>query len=501
MVVLLLQSCSTHHNIHHLKPNAYYTTQINQKPYIIWVENVADRQGHRDFARNVSTTATAYLIDNSEFTKPQSFRINFQRRKPKVWLDGKSAKASHTFIDYIPPIITEFPRRYLDSLFATQVYKDIHFAQVMGYWDSKNLSDEYIGKFLLKSLTETTTKKELNLKMGIYMPKHAGKIDRPLLMLVHGGAFYVGDKAEKEYVEMGHYFASLGYTVASINYRLGFQLSKGSIERAGYMALQDAHAAMRFLLANADNYKIDPNFIFVGGSSAGGITALNLAFMRNENRPESSFKSLFYNDLGNIESVGKHNHITFQIKSIAPLWGAVDDLKMLGNNNTSVLSYHGTKDPIVPYDHDYPMQKMVKKLAPVFFSKMYGSKPIHSELRKLGYREKLVSVPIESHAIWETNGKTNDLFPQIINEIALFFHEDLVPNPVKIERDPIALQRYFISNTNDVDLVTWQCDGCFIININENEVFVIWKADAVDRKLSTSGVYRNGAAFKTEIKK
>jgi len=32
-------------------------------------------------------------------------------------------------------------------------------------------------------------------------------------------------------------------------------------------------------------------------------------------------------------------------------------------------------------------------------------------------------------------------------------------------------------------------------------VFVIWKADAADRRLITSGVYMNGAAFKTEIKK
>jgi len=258
---------------------------------------------------------------------------------------------------------------------------------------------------------------------------------------------------------------------------------------------------MRFLVVNADKYKIDTDFIFVGGSSSGGITALNLAFMQNENRPESSYKSLLYNDLGNVESVGKHNHVTFQIKSIASLWGAVNDLNMLKTNKISVFSYHGTKDPIVPYDHDYPMQKMVKKMAPVFFSKMYGSKPIHAELRKLGYREQLTPVSIASHSIWETNGKMNDLFPQIINGMASFFHEDLTPNPVKIEQDATAFQRYFISNPTDVDLTTWQCDGGFIININENEVFVIWKADAADRKLTTSGVYRNGAAFKTEIKK
>jgi len=502
LAVLLLQSCSTHHNIHHLKPNTYYSTQINHKPYIIAIEEVNNGQSRRGVARNIKNlSATAYLIDSSEFTKPQSFRVNYQKRKPKVLLDGKTAKVSHIFIDYIPPAITEFPRRFLDSLFATQVYKDVPFAQVMGYWDSKEIPEDHIGKILLKNITTTAIKKKLDLKMDIYVPQHAGKIDRPLLMLIHGGAFYAGDKAEKKYVEMGHYFASLGYTVSSINYRLGFQLSKGSIERAGYKSLQDAHAAMRFLIANANKYKIDPNFIFVGGSSAGGITALNLAFMQNENRPGSTFKSRFSRDLGNIESVGKHNNITFQIKSIASLWGAVNDLGMLKNNNVSVFSYHGTKDPIVPYEYDYPMQKMVKKFAPVFFSKMYGSKLVHAELKKLGYREKLIPVHTESHTLWETDGKTNEFFSQIINGMVLFFYEDLVPNPVKIEHDSVSFQRYFLSNANDVDLATWQCNGGFIINIDENEVFVIWKADAVDRKLITSGVYGNGAAFKTEIKK
>ena len=490
IVVLLLQSCKTHHNLHPLKQNAHYTTQINQQPYIIVVDTVIN---------NKMGFATAYLIDNSEFTKPQSFQINYQKRKPKVLLDGKSVKVAHTFIDYEPPVVTEFPKRYLDSLFPTQVYKDVPFAQVIGYWDSNILPTEHVAKVLLKNITSTFNRK-LDLKMDIYVPKHASEVARPLLMLIHGGAFYVGDKAQEEYVKLGHYFASLGYVTASINYRLGFQPSKASIERTGYTALQDAHAALRFLVANASKYNINPDLIFVGGSSAGGITALNLAFMQNKDRPESTFKSLFYNDLGNIESVGQHRNISFQIKSIAPLWGAMHDLSLLKNNNVSVLSYHGTKDPIVPYEHDYPMQKMIKKLSPVFFSKMYGSKPVHAELKKLGYREKFVSVPVEVHSIWTTNGKPNELFYQIMNDMTHFFYEDLVPNPVKIEQDAVSYQRYFISN-EDVGVVTWQCDGGFIININENEVFVIWKTDAVNRKLITSGIYKGGAAFKTKIEK
>jgi acetyl esterase/lipase len=87
---------------------------------------------------------------------------------------------------------------------------------------------------------------------------------------------------------MGHYFAERGYVVASINYRLGFFPLAPSVDRAGYRALQDAHAAVCYLIANADEFGIDTSNIFAAGTSAGAITALNLAFMEEKNRPEST---------------------------------------------------------------------------------------------------------------------------------------------------------------------------------------------------------------------
>ncbi|MDR0206414.1 MAG: RecX family transcriptional regulator [Bacteroidales bacterium] len=498
LVILFLSGCKTPHNISYLQQNTYYTTTINHQPHIIEIDTIIyDKKSKiKEYA------STVYLIGSNEFTKPQRFQVNYYHRKPKAKIDGKSISFSNTYTVYEFPKITEFPNRFLDTLFKTQVIRNVAFAQVEGFWDFNFASEDEIGKALLGGIVSTFRKKNLNLKMDIYMPLNAGKYERPLLMLIHGGAFYIGDKSEQAIAEVCRYFASLGYTTASINYRMGFQPTKASIERTGYMAVQDAHAAMRFLIANAGKYRVNPEYLFVGGTSAGGITALYLAFMQNKDRPESSFKSLINNDLGNIEAVGKNNDITFQIKSVANLWGAVNNLNLLKNNNVSVLSYHGVKDPIVPYDYDYPMQKTVKKGAPLLFSKMYGSKPIHKELNKLGYREKLVSINIEAHTLWETDKKLNDTFYRISNDMKLFFYHDLVPNPMIIEQDIEFKQQYFISNPDIVDNVTWQCEGGFIINKNNKEtdkVFVIWRIDRTNRKLIASGTYKNGATFKTEI--
>ena len=45
-----------------------------------------------------------------------------------------------------------------------------------------------------------------------------------------------------------------------------------------YRAHQDAHAAIRYIVDNSSTYKIDTNWIFVGGTSAGANTANNLVY-------------------------------------------------------------------------------------------------------------------------------------------------------------------------------------------------------------------------------
>ncbi|MGN6695803.1 MAG: carboxylesterase family protein, partial [Aquihabitans sp.] len=103
---------------------------------------------------------------------------------------------------------------------------------------------------------------------------------RPAIVWVHGGSFRTGDKESFELVDQADAFARRGFVNASIDYRL----SKGCAPFTDecipgiQMAYHDAQAAVRFLRANAATYRIDPNRIAVAGSSAGGITAYNVAY-------------------------------------------------------------------------------------------------------------------------------------------------------------------------------------------------------------------------------
>jgi len=112
-----------------------------------------------------------------------------------------------------------------------------------------------------ETLTDVTycTTDSLPLKMDVYFPKAGGPW--PGLVYVHGGAWVRGDKSEA--AGLGTGMTSLGYMVASLNYRL--------YPAAKYPAMiQDVKCAIRALRANASEYNLDPNRMAALGASAGG---------------------------------------------------------------------------------------------------------------------------------------------------------------------------------------------------------------------------------------
>lgn len=317
---------------------------------------------------------------------------------------------------------------------------------VKGYWSTYSDNGEDFGTIYLNKVSQMTSTKDLDLDMDLYYPKTvAAQARKPLLLLIHGGAFYNGDKQAIGYPEMGRYFAERGYVVASINYRLGFKPLAADVDRAGYRAVQDAHAAVCWLIDNADEFGIDTACIFAAGTSAGAITALNLAFMQEENRPATTrsggvkgwvssttkrivgvvdqavqfIAGLFDSDysldsdrickqlgldsdLGPINAVSGSTDRPFRIKAVVNMWGAVHDLSMLKNSpQTGILSFHGDADRIVPYAYGYPFNEV---LDPFVDNVIYGLPDFMQPLAGLMRRWVTDDKPINEFAFNPMHG-------------------------------------------------------------------------------------------------
>jgi acetyl esterase/lipase len=118
------------------------------------------------------------------------------------------------------------------------------------------------------------------LKLDIYAPRGDKAAKRPAIVWVHGGGFRSGTRTSGEIVDQAREFAKRGFLNVSIDYRLTAGCAPFTDECIDgiNMAYHDAQAAVRWLRANAGTYGVDVDRIAVSGSSAGGITAYNVAY-------------------------------------------------------------------------------------------------------------------------------------------------------------------------------------------------------------------------------
>jgi acetyl esterase/lipase len=136
-------------------------------------------------------------------------------------------------------------------------------------------------------------------KLDLYLPKDGASL--PLIINIHGGAFRAGSKENGVPLE----YLAEGYAVASINYRL----SQHAIFPA---QLQDCKAAVRWLRANAKQYRLDPNRFAAYGSSAGGHLAAMLGAT---------------GDIKDLEA-GPHLDQSSRVQAVVDYFGPTDFLQM-----------------------------------------------------------------------------------------------------------------------------------------------------------------------------
>jgi acetyl esterase/lipase len=173
------------------------------------------------------------------------------------------------------------------------------------------------------------------LKLDVYAPSGDTAAARPAIVWIHGGSFCCGSRNSAEIVTEATRFAQKGFFNVSIDYRLrpgGCSAAAPTTSCVGAIldAQHDAQAAVRWLRAHAAQYHIDVNRIAAAGTSAGAITAMQVAY--NSEDPGTSGNAGY----------------SSQVRAAVSLSGA----QLVGSINAGEppsLDFHGTNDPLVPY--------------------------------------------------------------------------------------------------------------------------------------------------------
>jgi len=221
------------------------------------------------------------------------------------------------------------------------------------------------------------------LVLDLYSPKDHSK-PHPGLLFIHGGGWKGGDKSI--YKAYGIHFASRGYVVASVGYRLSGE--------AGYpAAVNDTKCAVRWMRSEAKRLNVDPDHLGVAGGSAGGHLALLVGLS---------------SDVPALEGDGGHAGTSSRVQAIVDLYGPSDLTTDFVRNNASAktlcneffggsvdekldlyqqaspithvtkddpptLIMHGTIDDVVPIDQADRLAARLKKLGvPYIYDRLPG---------------------------------------------------------------------------------------------------------------------------------
>jgi acetyl esterase len=125
-----------------------------------------------------------------------------------------------------------------------------------------------------------------DIPIRIYMPKIRTE-PGPAFVNFHGGGFILGD-LESEHPRCLLMAAEAGAVSVGVDYRL-------APEHPFPAGVEDCYAALQWVAANAEELKVDPDRIAVGGGSAGGNLAAAVALIaRDRGGPKIAFQMLIY---------------------------------------------------------------------------------------------------------------------------------------------------------------------------------------------------------------
>ncbi len=304
---------------------------------------------------------------------------------------------------------------YTDAQFDIRVEKDISFGSALNFAGA-----------------------EEELLLDLYKPVGDDNCRRPLIVMVHGGAFIAGAKTDNDVVQICREMASRGYVAASVGYRLGMHPIKDytpyffcndnlnpvgvdkciyvadSMEfyRATYRAVQDVKGAIRFLKNRNELDSTDVGCVFVGGTSAGAIVSLYVGSMDQASEqipfttlqadapaPDGDLQNCVpaprdrkRPDLGLVEGALHLGGYDAGVRGVASFMGGVFDQSLLsGAGVPAVYFYHRTDDLIVACERRRLFSVYQYCLNPLNLCQplstqpwMYGSCALKSYLENLG---------------------------------------------------------------------------------------------------------------------
>lgn len=232
-----------------------------------------------------------------------------------------------------------------------------------------------------------------NIPLRVYFPTDLPPGEkRPLIALVHGGYFIWGSYLDFD--AFARALAQKGFIAATVGYRLCHRTDcevarlttnpcnvnwNNSFLASAYVAAVDVNDGIRWLQQHAGDYHIDAEKVVVAGHSAGAFTALNVAFLdQDEIQEVISSAGVSGKYLGEpLDPVsGIRACISMSGASLKLDWIEPEEVI---DENIAVGIVHGTSDGVVDYDAGLAIP-----CCQTYGATVYGGCEVAKRVRDLG---------------------------------------------------------------------------------------------------------------------
>jgi para-nitrobenzyl esterase len=235
------------------------------------------------------------------------------------------------------------------------------------------------------------------LKLDVFEPNNDELPLRPLLVLMHGGAYWSGMKNMNEVVIPCRELTKRGFVTAAVGYWIEPSfislLFEDKMIKAVARGSQDAKAAVRYfykdVIKNGNRFRIDTNFIFVGGWSAGSLNALHMAYPDDVHEMIPLYPEMV-NEVGGIEGNSGNPGYSSNIAAVININDGLGSAEYMNTTTTPLVSVHNTGDPRIPFYQGKPYGL-------IMLPTVDGSMKIHEKAMELGIYNPFYIIDNDDH--------------------------------------------------------------------------------------------------------
>lgn len=199
------------------------------------------------------------------------------------------------------------------------------------------------------------------LYLDVYEPADDALSRRPVIILAFGGSFITGVRQDLDFLCRA--YARKGYVAVTIDYRLfdGPLLPLPTAQQMTNVVIKtvsDMKAAIRYMREDADTdneFRIDSDKVFVGGISAGSITAFHTAVLDNDDVFTEEISDIL-DENGGLEGNTSDNYeYSSEVQGMVNFSGGLNDGSWIDANDPPFVSIHDDMDGVVPYGGGFAM--------------------------------------------------------------------------------------------------------------------------------------------------